>query len=147
MVCFRSGIRLNGGATYIRAELLYDSGLVERAGPRRLGGTTKEDGVTYQTDLVTTMRKLKYLVGDSGNVGRLLYTSCPTARPGSGSLGDSGSGTCVSPIPPLRASTRSSLVLNRATEELVMLMELSMVEQRYDAVRGARRSDGHRCLE
>src|SRR5680860_1075761 len=32
-------------------------------------------------------------------------------------------------------STRSALVLNRAKEDLVMLVELSMVEERYDAVR------------
>jgi hypothetical protein len=41
---------------------------------------------------------------------------------------------------------RSSLVLNRAEEDLVMLVQLAMVEQRYDAVRelldGATVTDG-----
>jgi beta-lactamase superfamily II metal-dependent hydrolase len=52
---------------------LYHNGLVERAGAKRLGETTKADGVTYQIDLVTTMRELKSLLHDPANVGRLVY--------------------------------------------------------------------------
>jgi transposase-like protein len=50
-------------------------------------------------------------------------------------LGDSGLGTCVSPIPRPRVGSASSLVLNRAKEDAVPVVDLSMVEQRYDAVR------------
>ncbi len=49
-------------------------------------------------------------------------------------LGDSGFGTYVPPIPRLQTLMGSLLVLNRAKEDLVMLVELSMLEQRYDAV-------------
>jgi hypothetical protein len=50
-------------------------------------------------------------------------------------LDDSGSSTCVPLIPPLWPTICSSLGFGQAKEDLVMLVELSVVEQRYDAVR------------